>query len=30
MASRLTLSVVWKMTTEGKILDTWVGKSIVR
>ncbi|OZJ02681.1 hypothetical protein BZG36_04053 [Bifiguratus adelaidae] len=27
---RLAFSIVWKMNTEGQVLDTWFGKSIVR
>ncbi|KAI8577090.1 hypothetical protein K450DRAFT_253600 [Umbelopsis ramanniana AG] len=26
---RLTLSVIWKVSKEGKILDTWFGKTVV-
>jgi protein SSD1 len=28
--TRFAFSVVWKLDLEGKILDTWFGKSIVR
>ncbi|XP_060098808.1 LOW QUALITY PROTEIN: DIS3-like exonuclease 2 [Heteronotia binoei] len=30
MADRLTFSVIWKLTPEGKILDEWFGRSVIR
>lgn len=30
MPSRLTLSVIWKLSKDGKILDTWFGKTVVK
>lgn len=29
MADRLTFSVIWKLSPEGKILDEWFGRSII-
>ncbi|KAG0174502.1 hypothetical protein DFQ30_004135 [Apophysomyces sp. BC1015] len=28
--SRLTFSVIWKLNSSGKILDTWFGKSVIK
>lgn len=30
MADRLTFSVIWKITPEGKILSEWFGRSVIR
>ncbi|MED6260087.1 DIS3-like exonuclease 2 [Ataeniobius toweri] len=30
LTDRLTFSVIWKLTPEGKILDEWFGRSIIR
>ncbi|CAN9503072.1 unnamed protein product [Ophioblennius macclurei] len=30
LVDRLTFSVVWKITPEGKILDEWFGRSVIR
>uniref|UniRef100_A0A665UJS2 DIS3-like exonuclease 2 n=1 Tax=Echeneis naucrates TaxID=173247 RepID=A0A665UJS2_ECHNA len=30
LKNRLTFSVIWKITPEGKILDEWFGRSVIR
>uniref|UniRef100_A0A3B5BDQ1 DIS3-like exonuclease 2 n=1 Tax=Stegastes partitus TaxID=144197 RepID=A0A3B5BDQ1_9TELE len=30
LTDRLTFSVIWKITPEGKILDEWFGRSVIR
>ncbi|KAL8188212.1 UNVERIFIED_CONTAM: DIS3-like exonuclease 2 [Gekko kuhli] len=30
MADRLSFSVIWKLTPEGKILDEWFGRTVIR
>ncbi|XP_038134792.1 DIS3-like exonuclease 2 isoform X1 [Cyprinodon tularosa] len=30
LTDRLTFSVIWKLTPEGKILDEWFGRSVIR
>ncbi|MBN3295589.1 DI3L2 exonuclease, partial [Amia calva] len=30
MTDRLTFSVIWKLTPQGKILDEWFGRSVIR